>query len=284
MKNLTVIIVCYNSGKLLVDSSWRAILDDSRINAIFIDNKSQDESSILLKSSYPHHRLLQMGYNSGYGRALNAAFRECQTQFALILNPDLLIDLKSIKDLLNFAMLDSDETVMWGPALNHNDYRQIEPINVEHISGAAMLVDLQRLKKMDLANGSEIFDENIFLFSEETDLCYRIRKETGLIKQCPSIIFKHLSGHSSGDSVFITKLKSYHFAWSRCYYLQKHCLFTKKRNPHRMLIDYSIKRFISLSKTKRISYQAKRDGVRDFLKGLPAFSDDNTARYIKYQE
>ncbi len=145
-------------------------------------------------------------------------------------------------------------------------------ISVDSVAGAAMLFDLHKIDHENL------FDDNIFLYSEETDLCYRTRKQGKCIKLCPAIFFDHQGDGSSGHHPALVYMKAWHFAWSRCYYLEKHKLSTLKRNPKRMYRDYKIKSFVSFNKLQRLQYRAKAAGVKSFIQGEKAFTPTGEAQ------
>ena len=272
--DLSVVSVCYNSSKLFLDISWRAFLDTTDLDIFLIDNGSPDNSGKILAAQYPQHHILQLGRNIGYGRAANAGIQECRTRYVLLLNPDIIIADESIEHLLRLAGSDLEKTAVWGPALKRADHRNEDPRCVEGVSGAAMLFDLGKIQK------GQFFDSNIFLYSEETDLCYRIRQQGMLIKFCPAVFMDHTVDGSSGHNSSLVYMKAWHFAWSRCYFLDKHHLCTSKRNPQRMFRYYRIKSFISLDRLQRLRYRAQAAGVKAFLRGEKAFTGNDEPQMI----
>jgi GT2 family glycosyltransferase len=157
-------------------------------------------------------------------------------------------------------------TAIWGPALTESDFTGEQPRQTKAISGAAMLFDLEKMKTVGF------FDENIFLYSEETDLCLRTRQRGYAIEFCPGIFMQHIIDGSSGHHPAVVYMKSWHFGWSRCYYLHKHGLFSERRNPSRMGRSYRLHSYISLSKIKRLRYRGQAEGVSAFLRGEKAFT------------
>jgi GT2 family glycosyltransferase len=84
-----------------------------------------------------------------------------------------------------------------------------------------MLFDLNKFLK------KKIFDENFFLFYEETDLCRRIMKKNGIIYSSSDLIIDHLGEKSSFAAipelkVDYVKLRNWHLLWSSFYYEKKH--------------------------------------------------------------
>ena len=266
-KDLTIISVSYNSAALFL-SNWKEFLETTRFKVIIVDNASNDGSGQDLFQAFPGHHILQLENNVGYGRAANEGLKFCEGRFALLLNPDLIISKESISRLLSLAVEDQDNTAIWAPVLNRNAVVNSRPVSTDAVSGAAMLFDLHKMENVGF------FDENIFLYSEETDLCYRTRQKGYVIKLCPELFFDHLGDSSSGGKQSLIFMKSYHFGWSRCYYLTKHSLYSDKYNPHRMYRNYKLKSYISLNSNNRLRYKGQAAGVKAFMSGQKAFRRD----------
>lgn len=265
--DLTIITVSYNSGRVLL-SNWKKFLETTGCPVLIIDNASTDDSSRVLSQSFPQHSILKSECNVGYGRAANFGMRHCHSRFALLLNPDLRISEEVVHQLFSTAITDTENTAIWAPATSKSEISCAPPSPIEAVCGAAMLFDLDKIRRVGL------FDENIFLYSEETDLCYRTRREGYLIKLCPSIYIEHIGASSSGHHNSLIYMKSWHFGWSRCYYLNKHGLFSRKYNPRRMYLDYTVKSYISLSRDSRLRYRGQAEGVKAFMRGEKAFAID----------
>lgn len=241
-------------------------MENSALPTIIVDNASPDGSGLQLLKGFPNHEIVQMPKNLGYGRAANEGLKRCKSRYALVVNPDLQVSQKSIAELYREATKNNMNTAIWGPALAETDFTGEPPIQTEALSGAAMLFDLERMKKVGF------FDENIFLYSEETDLCLRTRQHGYSIELCPNIFMQHTIDGSSGHHPALIYMKCWHFGWSRCYYMHKHGLFTEKRNPWRMRWEYRLKSIISLSKIQRLRYKGQAEGVQAFLRGEKAFT------------
>jgi len=267
--DLTVISVSYNSADIFL-SSWKNFLETTQLEVIIVDNASADQSGQTLSRSFPEHQIVQLNNNTGYGRGANEGIIKCRTRYALLLNPDLTISKESIAELYETAVNDRDNTAIWAPATVPEDCADSSPVVLEAVCGAAMLFDLDKIKQVGF------FDENIFLYSEETDLCYRTRSQGYLIKLCPRLFIQHAVDGSSGHHPLLVYMKSWHFGWSRCYYLNKHDLYSAKYNPLRMYRNYKLKSYINLDRIKRLQYRGQAAGVKAFMKGEKAFLTDGS--------
>ncbi len=264
ISDLTLVAVSYNSAAVFLEL-WRNFLAATRLKVIIVDNASSDGSGQILSRSFSSCKIVQLDCNVGYGRAANRGIKDCQGRYVLLLNPDLSISEELVAQLYKAVLDDGDNTAIWAPAVVSGDCRESSPVSIDAVCGAAMLFDLQKMKQVGF------FDENIFLYSEETDLCYRTRAEGFQIKLCPRIFFPHAIDGSSDHKSSLVYMKSWHFGWSRCYYLDKHSLNSKKYNPRRMYRNYKLKSYISLDRINRLEYGGQAAGVRAFMRGEKAF-------------
>jgi len=261
---LTIITISYNSQKIL-SQCLAPLIESGKYPVIIIDNASPDDSESALKNRFPQAKTIALKQNIGYGRAANLGLEMVETPYALLINPDLKAEVEDIQQLLNHALTDSSQTAIWGPASENEDNTGAPPQTVKWISGCAMLFEMDKLRKIGL------FDENIFLFFEETDLCERANAAGFTITQCNDVYFEHLLGQASTPSPAIEQLKNWHFGWSSAYFHSKHKLISKKQNPKRRLFTYRRKSIFNLNHTSRIKYKNRANGIRAFLSGEKAF-------------
>ena len=117
-----------------------------------------------------------------------------------------------------------------------------------------------------------LFDENIFLYLEEIDLCKRIKKENGKIIVLKNLV-KHFGGnsHSNREDLEMEKSRNWHWMWSKFYFNKKHygylvAFFKVFRN----LISAKVKFFyylITLNTFKRKIYQMRLSGLISSMTG-----------------
>jgi len=272
VSDLTIISVSYNSASAFL-SYWKSFLETTRFKVIIVDNASCDDSVQILSRTFPEHHIIGSESNIGYGRAANKGIEQCRSRFALLLNPDLKVSEGLVIKLLDLAMNDEDNTAIWAPAITQSDSSTDPPAPMEAVLGAAMLFDLHRMNKVGF------FDENIFLYSEETDLCYRTRQKGYEIKLCPCVYIEHIGDSSSAHHHSLIYMKSWHFGWSRCYYLNKHSLYSARYNPGRMYRNYKLKSYIGLNSVKRLRYRGQADGIKAFMRGDKAFKADGRPQH-----
>lgn len=91
---LSIIIVNYNSGKLLLDclnSAEQDLFDLDKVEWIVVDNSSNQADKKLIADSFPLLQWVDMGYNAGFARANNKGIELSKGQLVLLLNPDTLL-------------------------------------------------------------------------------------------------------------------------------------------------------------------------------------------------
>lgn len=271
----SIVIVSYNSFDI-IEQCLGELIDCGRYPVIIIDNASPDGSADKLALRFPDTRVVALNKNNGYGRAANVGFKMAGTDYFFLINPDMLI---SPEDVLKIERrMDSlpDDVALLAPAVRIKDYTRKGVRDTGWVIGAAMLF------RRSAMEGIGYFDENIFLFSEETDLCLRIRQAGKRICLDTDVFMKHLSKQSTPTSPELDWVKYWHFGWSNQYFLAKHKLAKGKQNPFRTLFLYGLKSVISTNKRKRLEYRAKFFGTRAFLKGIPAFDESGLPQQSCY--
>ncbi len=281
MKNtqLTLIIVSFNSAGI-IERCQKELLVSNKFSVLLIDNASPDGSAAQLKKMLPLRQnsgqanveIIELEQNIGYGRAANIGLRQVKTPYALLLNPDLKTSADQIEKLLDHALNDPDNTAIWGPSTHRSAAMDVPPQDVKWISGSAMLFDVEKVNDVGL------FDENIFLFAEETDLCERTLATGYKIKLCRNVFFDHLLGQATPTTPAVEYMKSWHRGWRQCYRMTKNGHCTWARNPRRKLLVYRLHSIISTSRKKRMKWKAKADGAKGFLRGKKAFDEKGLPR------
>lgn len=273
---LTVAIVSFNSYDAIC-RCLDALLTSSLCSVILVDNASTDGSGKRIKEKYPNIELIQSERNLGYGRAANLALVAAKTEYLFLINPDLMAEPEQVKAIYRSMLDQKGKAVVLAPAVAKKDFKCAGVVAKDWVIGAAMMFNIELLKRVGF------FDENIFLFSEETDLCYRICQSGMGIYLDTDIYIEHLYRQSSTPERKIENLKNWHFAWSRMYCYSKHGLAKGKRNPYRVLFVYAVKYIFSTKKTKREIYRWRMKGVAAFVRGEKSFLENGIPQYAPSQ-
>jgi O-antigen biosynthesis protein len=201
---LSVIIVSWNVRRLLDECLYSVGIALRGINGevYVIDNASRDGSPQMVAQKYPGVHLIANPDNRGFGCANNQALRVCRGKYSLLLNPDTYVPRETFKKLMAF-MEAHPRAGLAGPE-QRNGTGQINAHNLVHWSPRELaeywierLVSLgqprtrlifSQPRQVPILNAgcwiirqgalaeSGLFDEDMFLFGEEYDMCRRMRR------------------------------------------------------------------------------------------------------------
>jgi len=221
MSSLTIVTVTYNSSAVI--AAMLASVPQG-IDIIVVDNASSDDT-VMVVSANPHVHIIQNS-NTGYGRGANRGLSEVKTPYALLVNPDVILSENAVAIML--ASMETHPGIgMCAARLFQRDgtgkHYAANPVfdaegiaHVEWLSGALLMIRMEALEKTGM------FDENIFLFYEETDLCKRFIKSGHTLALLRGAEAEHAEGNSSPPSLHVLKIKAWHGGWSRSFYYRKH--------------------------------------------------------------
>ena len=250
--DLTVAIVSYNAKEELaacLESLWASTRLDS-FEVIVADNASTDGTVEMLVDRFPRVRILASPENLGFGRASNLCWHEAKSSLVLFLNSDTVVSDRALDRLVELAR-ERPEAGAIGPRLLYPDgeiqmsfgampgiasevlqklwnagyargkgplrsavrRRYTRERTVDWVSAACLLT---RRDTLETVSG---FDENFFLYSEDIDLCTRIRATGARILFTPEVEIVHLLGRSAAKNRDRVVYESHR---SRLYFYEKH--------------------------------------------------------------
>jgi len=270
--SLTVIIVSYNSGDVIARCLGQ-FLDQTRFPVYIVDNANNPAEREFLAQRYPRVQIISMASNRGYGGGANAALRKATSDYCLLLNPDLSATDADVLQLLAVAAAHPDAAIIAPSTTAQSDHESI--VEKSWVLGAAMLFDMDAMGQLGY------FDEKIFLYYEEKDLCYRALQAGYKVLLANHILLPHLKGKSTASNDVLTYLRQWHVAWSSAYYFCKHGLNRGKNSPYFMLARYLFKACTSRDRQKRLKYRARWHGMLAYLRGEAAYLADNTPQAMQ---
>ncbi len=231
-QNLTVIIVTFISENVIHDCI-NSIPKDIKI--IIVDNSNNKFFKNKIEKKYNNVRCILSEKNIGMGAANNNGLSKIHTDYGLILNPDVVLRNDTIDEIIIASKQISEFSII-SPIMDDENYpnykmtkednsinKKEKPFKVESVDGFAMLLNLSRLKKLKNFK-DEYFDENIFLYLENDDLCKRIIEHGEDIYVVPRSKIKHL-GAKAVDKKYeyeIELSRNWHWVWSKFYFNKKH--------------------------------------------------------------
>ncbi len=106
----------------------------------------------------------------------------------------------------------------WRRRLHFRDWETPFRHDVDWVVGAAMLCRREALEQVRAPGDAGPFDEGFFMYSEETDLCRRLKAQGWRVLYVPEALVIHFEGRSSEQAVAARHL---HFNTSKVRYWRK---------------------------------------------------------------
>lgn len=235
MVQVSIIIVNYNTKELTrncLNSVYEKI-KDINFEIIVIDNASSDGSQEMIKNEFKDVILIESKENLGFGRANNLGMETAKGKYVFLLNSDTILLNNAVKIFFDYMEKNEKVGVCGGNLYNEDMTEQASYGNFPKLSQQLLSTFLfHRLfpefyrKKFATADGNvtketsidficgadmfinknvleEVgnFDKDFFMYYEETELCYRIRKSGYDIRIIPDVKIIHLCGKSTGDNI-----------------------------------------------------------------------------------
>lgn len=257
MIDLSIIIVNWNTKDLLIQclKSLEQTLQRLKMEVFVVDNGSVDGSVKSVREKFPGAIVIQNPMNLGFAKANNQALSLSKGKYTLLLNPDTQVKEGAIETLKTFMDNHPEAGVAGAQFLNSDGSKQNsianfpslatellnksllrwffpktfpgkeikyhEPIEVESVIGACMMVRREAIGQVGL------LDEDYFLFLEETDWCYRIKKAGWKVYHVPQAEVYHFQGKSAEKDKKRAKVE---------YYRSRYQFFKKNRGSWQWFI------------------------------------------------
>jgi len=232
---VSVLIVNWNSKDYVRQclTSMFAHCRSTRLEVIVVDGASFDGCDEMLRNEFPGVHFVQSPDNVGFARANNLGARHATGEYLLLLNPDTLFIEDSLRVMveqieilpnagaIGCRLLNGDRTVQtscvqtFPTVLNQmlaSDYllrrfpacklwgvsplfaTPMKPAVVEVVSGACILI------ARSIFNAVGGFTEDYFMYSEDLDLCFKLRRAGHLVYYVPYSSVVHFGGGSTTNA------------------------------------------------------------------------------------
>ncbi len=274
-KNLTVFFVSYFSS-----SNIKKVLKkiDPSVKVLIIDN-AKEKNFKKTFSKFKNVKIIVSQYNSGQTGGINLGIKKIKSKYALYMDSDIKFK-KNILDKFLEAAKKIDDFIILAPqhekgkylkeyfSPKENKFKEYQLMKIVH--GQFLFFKMENVKK----NG--FYDENIFLYYDETDYCLRAYRKNHNIYVLPKIKVQHFGGKSVNlpNSIEIEANKNWHYMWSKFYYYKKNfsIINAYKNTLHNLFFDL-IKFFIFyfFNNRKKIIYLNRVNGLINSYIGNKAF-------------
>jgi len=242
---LSILLVNYNDKENLSRclASLKGPINGVSREIIVVDNDSNDGSQEFIQVNHPDVKLIQSSENVGFARANNRGLRKCTGEFILLLNTDTVVMPDAIDILMKTIQSDTSLGAV-GPALllKDNTYQVSFGRKVSFfpellqkiilnpfykawlkISRKARLVGWLSaaclLLRTHVLREAGFFDDNFFLYFEDIDLCYSIRKSGYRLLFLPRARVFHVGGATTAGEKGLSR---FHYRKSQLYFYRKH--------------------------------------------------------------
>jgi hypothetical protein len=196
------------------------------LELIVVDNDSSDNSAEAIRQQFPDAKLVPQTENLGFARGVNAGMEVATLPLVLLLNTDAQTSRASIEEMAQY-MAEFPQVGILGPRVlnldrSHQPSCWRDPSLVWLALGAVGLTKLKPFRferygekvfetatEVDCVCGSAMmirrdlfdelggFDEDYFMYFEETDLCVQARQHGMQVHHAPVGEFLHEAGGSA---------------------------------------------------------------------------------------
>jgi hypothetical protein len=213
---LEIVIVNWNAGDQLVNcvrSILNSDINHDLFEVVIIDNNSSDNSILLVENISQNVRIIKSSENLGFGKACNTGVKASESKYLLFLNPDTMVEKNTLTRAIDFLDSNSDISVLGCkhcdeaghvkpscsrfPTFRHtlNDVFGLSKLSPKHFTPATLMTDWNHedsrfvdqvmgafflVRRADFERVSG-FDEQFFIYYEDSDLARRITKICGSV-------------------------------------------------------------------------------------------------------
>ena len=222
---LSIVLVCWNNKEYLspcLESLYQSDLA-SQFDVIVVDNGSTDGSQEMLREKYPDVKIIQNDHNVGLGKASNQGIEATTGEFIMLLNNDTIVNKAALDSMVDLMRTQSEAGAVGCKLLNgdgsfQSGYGGFSTLLEEFLiaiqvgeriwpgyplqgdsdtiravgwmSSACLLVRRKTLDQIGL------LDESYFIYGDETDLQYRMKKAGWKAYYIPDATIIHFGGRS----------------------------------------------------------------------------------------
>ena len=294
--DVSVIIVNYNTSRLIVDCVESILQQTQGVSyeVIIVDNNSEADFEEKISKRIPDNfsslfHFLSLPENIGFGRANNEGLKIATGRNIFFLNPDTVLinnAIKILSDFLDFhpkagacggnlynadmqpvhsfrrflpgifcefneLLNNRPQRLLFGKNSSHN--HTSHTLKVGFITGADLMV------KRSVLSTTGGFSKDFFLYYEETDLCYRIKKKGWEIYSVPEAKILHLESKSfSATEAYESEFKTQMLEKSRNIYYRRNINNFTKEISNLIYSMFLKSRAHIITNTRKKEYYLKR--------------------------
>ena len=226
--DLAIIIVSTNEARWL-EPCLSTVFDhagDARLDVVVVDNESTDGTRELVETRFPEARVVASS-NRGFAHANNLGARASRARYVLFLNPDTEIvegtfgelvaalDERAETGLVGVRQLTADgtlwPTIRYFPSISRSlgeallserwparprwaGERELDESLYDRESECDWTSGSFMLARREALLSAGLLDERFFIYSEEPDLCLRMKRDGWTVRHLPTMTIIHHAG------------------------------------------------------------------------------------------
>jgi GT2 family glycosyltransferase len=286
--SVAVSLVTYRSARH-IDACLDAVRAQggSVAEVLLVDNGSRDGTLERVRARHPEVLTLALDRNVGYAAAHNRNFRRSRSEFFLALNPDVVLHARHLEELLACMAREPGIGAVGGRLLSPGPQPRLDSAGIAWQRGRMRFVDRGRGASPDAYDREEDvfgtcgaatlyrrealrsvcapaetpFAERLFMYYEDVDLGWRLRRAGWRVRYCPRALATHARGGSGANAAFVE------------YHLVRNRLWVSLRNagPGELLRELPGLALLETAKlVQSLSRPHLRAALRDQVRGIRA--------------
>ena len=222
---LSIVLVCWNN-KAYMDPCLKSLYESGlkcTFDVIVVDNGSTDGSQEMLAEKYPEVMIIQNTSNVGLGKASNQGIVATSGRYVLLLNNDTIVNGPSFDAMVDFLEQNPKAGAVGGRLLNPDGtvqagYNYFSSIHEEFLvatrlgklirTGYPAIMYAEEIRSVDWLGSAclmvrrsaldevGLLDEGYFIYGDEADLQYRLKKAGWAVYYLPHAQTIHYGGKS----------------------------------------------------------------------------------------
>lgn len=241
MVELSIVVLVFNTEKLIegciksLIGQYKAELEQNIFEIIVVDNASMDNSIRFAKNALGKIKnkksftILENKENFGFSKGNNIGAKRSKGKYILFLNSDTIVEDRGFLEMVRYLKNNKDVGIL-GAKMKNQDGSEQPSVGVFYNlpNVFAMLFGWERLgmfrsspnhiKSVDWVSGASMmvkkelfekfggFDENFFMYVEDMEICFRVKKSGLLVNFFPNIKISHVSHGSSNRKFAIVNI------------------------------------------------------------------------------
>lgn len=275
ISEISILMVLYDEPEEVI---FRTLEEIKKFPIIIVDNKNNKKLKDKILSKFKITKYHLSNKNLGFSKGFNKAISFCKTEYAFIKGADCYIDQDNIAELYYYikenkmcglvspTSHDENGNLSYNSGIlpengNTNEVLNVEGnVCVETVLGSSMFIKTEDLKKIGM------FNENLFIFFSDYDLCKKIKDINKHVVQ----VFNSKSIHVHGISKVRNRIKRIYLR--EFYYTLDELIYFKNINKDKInkleskIKNYLIKFFVCLFTLKIINLTKYYARLNAYLK------------------